>query len=197
MADFAPKGEEVLRTEALEDLGFDTYEGNEEVVDRVVARLTSAEEFKASLHKDKMSNRDKLKETRKLAGLDPETGEKLQTNVVVEPKETGFTAKDVKAIQDLQEEDVDFVLSEAKLRGLSVSETKALPIVKSALKMMAEERKTAEATNTGTQRSRNNFNSDEAILKDFEKGVVSDSQEDIERLVLAQQKARLAAAKLS
>ncbi len=150
-ADFAPKGEETLRTEALEDLGLDAYEGNEEVVDRVVARLKSSEDFKASVHdqkKEHQSKAEKRAELLKKNGFDPETGEKLATNVVVEPKTEGMTAKDVIAIRDLHEADLEFVMAEAKLRSLTLSETKTLPHIQNTLKLMGEERRTAEATVT-------------------------------------------------
>lgn len=191
---FTPKDVETLKTEALEDLGLDAYEGNEDVVDRVVARLKGAEDLKKSLHDDKMSNRDKLKETRKLAGLDPETGEKIQTNVV-EPKNDGLSFKDVIAARDLAEEDVDFVASEAKLRGISFAEAKALPLVKSALRDLAEQRKTAEATNTGKDRNRNIVNTDEAIIKSVEAGKIPDTDEDMAKYVQAKHNAKIAAFK--
>ena len=153
MEEFAPKGEETLRTEALEDLGLDAYEGNEEVVDRVVARLKSSEDFKASVHgqkKEHQTKAEKRAEMLKKNGFDPETGEKLATNVVVEPKTEGMTAKDVIAIRDLHEADLEFVMAEAKLRSLTLSETKTLPHIQNTLKLMGEERRTAEATVTRT-----------------------------------------------
>ena len=74
MIDFAPKGEEVLRAEAVAVLGLDAYEGNEEVVDRIVADNLKREETLASFHEDKTKNMEKLKEARKQLGLDTETG---------------------------------------------------------------------------------------------------------------------------
>ena len=173
---FAPKDVETLKSEALEDLGLSDYEGNEEVVDRVVARLKSAEDLKMSLHSDKTTAREKLKETRKLAGLDPETGEKITTNVVEPTKSEGMTAKDVIAIRDLHEADLEFVMSEAKLRGQTIAEVKANPYIANTLKVMAEERKTAEATSTGTAR-KSNSNSDKAsLLKRADSGKLADEE---------------------
>lgn len=167
MVEFTPKGEETLRTEVLEDLGLTEYEGNEEVVDRVVARRKTDEDFKVSVHSQKKEHQttaEQRAEFLKKAGFDPKTGEKLTTNVVEQSKNEGLTAKDVIAIRDLHEEDLDLVLAEAKLRGLSVAETKNLPFVRSALKDLAETRKTAEATSVVTNR-RSSSKSNEDLTK--------------------------------
>ena len=158
---FQPKTEEAIKLEVLEDLG-EEYEGNEEKIDKVVARRLKDEEFKTSVHKDKMDTREKLKETRKLAGLDPETGEKIESNDSKETKETkpngeSLTAKDAIALRDIHEEDLDYLLGEAKLRGKSISELKKDPYMKIILQTRAEERKTAEATATvPTHKSKSN-----------------------------------------
>lgn len=180
-ADFAPKGEEVLQAEVLEDLGLEAYEGNEEIVDRVVARRKKDEDFKASLHEDKTKAREKLKEARKLAGLDPETGEKLQTNVV-EPKSAssvGLTPKDVIAIRDLHEADLEFLMEEAKLRNQSIAEVKANPYIQNTLRVMAEERKSAQVTQVKPTGRNNSKSHDEKILEDFANGIVPENPEDL------------------
>lgn len=165
---FTPKDVETLKTEALEDLGLEAYEGNEEVVDRVVNRLKAAEDLKKSLHDDKMSNREKLKEARKLAGLDPETGEKLQKVVETEVK-TELSKKDqileARALNSLHEDDIDEVVAIAEAKKVSLSEAVKSPYVKAFLKTREEERKTAEATSVGTTKKQSSKADGEALVK--------------------------------
>ncbi len=187
---FTPKDVETLKTEALEDLGLDAYEGNEDVVDRVVARLKSAEDLKKSLHDDKMSNRDKLKETRKLAGLDPETGEKLSTNVVdtQAKEEKDLSGDDLYALMDakVQKADLPLVKTTAKALGLSIAESLNHTVTKTLLKNAEEERRSAEVTNTGLNRKVNAQNSEKAILQRIEKGELSENEmQDAAKLVIA------------
>lgn len=68
------------------------------------------------------------------------------------PKNESLTATDVVALRDVHEEDVGYLLGEAKLRNKSISELKADPYIKIILQTKAEERKTAAAINTGSSR---------------------------------------------
>lgn len=123
-ADFAPKGVDIIKSEVLEDLN-EQYEGNEVKVDKIVARRLKDEEFKASLHDDKMKARTKLKEARVLAGLDPETGEKLPTNVggQVDPKVSQPATADVegaarKVAMEIERDKLLASISEDKRDGV-------------------------------------------------------------------------------
>lgn len=187
---FTPKDVETLKTEALEDLGLDAYEGNEDVVDRVVARLKSAEDLKKSLHDDKMSNREKLKETRKLAGLDPETGEKLTTNVVENQakEEKDLSGDDLYALMDakVQKADLPLVKTTAKALGLSIAEALNHPVAKTLLRNAEEERRSAEVANTGLNRKVSTKNSEQEMLRKIEKGELSENEmQDAAKLVIA------------
>lgn len=193
MGEFQPKGAEVLQQEILAELNV-SYEGNEEMIDKMVARELKGEEFKASVHEQKKEHQarsQKREELLKNLGVNPETGEKLQTNVVDPKKADGLTAKDVVALRDVHEEDVDYLLEEAKLRGKSVSELKADPYMKIILKTKAEERKTAEATQTKqTGRTSTNKNNVEKIMENFEQGIVPDDPEEFAKAQHAYQKAQ-------
>lgn len=181
---FAPKDVETLKTEVLEDLGLSDYEGNEEVVDRVVARRQKDEDLKVSLHTDKTNAREKLKEARKLAGLDPETGEKLQTNVVEPVKETSkneekdLSGDDLFALVEakVQKVDLPIVKSTAKALGLSISEALNHTVLKTILKNTEEERRTAAAINTGNNRKTNVKTSEDALLKRVDTGDLADEE---------------------
>lgn len=181
---------ETLKTEALEDLGLDAYEGNEDVVDRVVARLKSAEDLKKSLHDDKMSNRDKLKETRKLAGLDPETGEKLSASVAdtQAKEEKDLSGDDLYALMDakVQKVDLPLVKTTAKALGLSITDALSHQVTKTLLKNAEEERRSAEVANTGPNRKISTQNSEKALHQKIEKGELSDGEmQEAAKLVIA------------
>lgn len=172
--EFAPKDAETLKSEVLEDLGVE-YEGNEEQVDKVIARRLKDEEFKASIHKDKMDTREKLKETRKLAGLDPETGEKIVSKETEKPKggdttpKNELSLKDIRALQDVHDDDVDQVTDYAKFKSISVAEAKKDPVIQSFLKTKTEERKIAEATNVaGAKKGVSSKNPSELAQKFYE-----------------------------
>src|SRR4030065_153066 len=77
---FKPKSAETLKTEITNELGID-YEENQEMIDKLVNRGLKDEEFKASLHAEKVKHL-KTKEFYKTnfikAGFDPKTGKKIK-----------------------------------------------------------------------------------------------------------------------
>lgn len=110
-------------------------------------------------------------------------------------KKQGFDLKDIRALQDVPDEDVDDVTEYAKFKGISIAEAKKSPVVQTLLKTRAEERATAQAANTGVMRKGATKVSHETILNDFNNGVVSEKDEDVQKLVEAQLAARRARAK--
>jgi len=200
--EFAPKDAETIQAEVLEDLGLDELEGNEEQVEKVVARRLKDEEFKASLHSDKnkhLEGKKGLEEKMRKAGLDPETGEKLQTKVVETetetPKKEEYTLKDIRALNDVHDDDVEEITNYAKFKGISISEAKASKTMQTLLKTNAEERATAEATSTSPTKRSTKRDSDETLIRNFNEGKVSDKDEDIIALVEAEDRAKRAIAK--
>lgn len=107
----------------------------------------------------------------------------------------GLSVKDLVALRDIHEEDLDYLLDEAKLRKKSVSELKKDPYVKIILKTRQEERATAAVANTGTSRRGVQRDSDDEILNNFYKGKVSENPDDIQRLVEAELNQKRKAAK--
>ena len=201
-AEFAPKTEETLKNEIIEELGIE-YEGNEETVDKLVARGLKDEEFKASLHADKkkhLESKEAYKQRMLKAGLDPETGEKLRSNDAGTEDKTSkndaLPLKDIRALQDVPDEDVEDVMEWAKFKGISISEAKNTPHIKTLLKERAEERASAQVANTNTPKRNLRTNTDEQILNDFASGKIPESDEDMRKLVeaqLAQKRAHLKA----
>lgn len=182
---FAPKDAETLKTEITEEMGIE-YEGNEELVDKLVARELKDEEFKASLHSEKNKHKDEkdaYKQKMLKAGLDPETGEKLPSKDAGTEKETpkniGLSAKDAVALRDVHEEDVEFLITEASLREKSISEMKKDPYMQIILKTRAEERKSAEISSTAPTKRGNSKISSDALIKRAESGDETMSTEEI------------------
>jgi hypothetical protein len=165
---FAPKDAETLKTEILTNLGID-YEGNEEHVDKMVARELESEEFKASLHGQKekhLKDKEALKKRLMDAGLDPETGEKLGTiNSGEQTPKDDLSFKDIRALADVHDEDVEDVLEFAKFKGISVAEAKTHSVVKTLLQTKAEERATALAANTASNKRGSSVDSEDVLLR--------------------------------
>lgn len=160
---FAPKDAETLKTEIISDMGIE-YEGNEDMVDKIVARELKDEEFKASLHADKnkhLESKKTYEERMRKAGIDPETGEKIDSKESA--KSPNMDLKDIRALQDVHDDDIEEVIEFSKYKKISVAEAKRHPAVQSLLKTRVEERASALAASTQVSR-RNNANSSKAIL---------------------------------
>ena len=182
---FAPKDEETLKGEICAELGIE-YEGNENIVDVIVARELKSEEFKASLHSEKNKHKDEkeaLKQKFEKAGLDPETGEKLPPKGAgtgnETPKNIGLTAQDAVALRDVHEDDVEYLIGEANLRGKTISEIKKDPYMQIILKTRAEERKSADVTSVNPTSPRSVKNSSEVLLKRVEAGDENMTKEEM------------------
>ena len=160
---FAPKDAETLKTEIISDMGIE-YEGNEDMVDKLVARELKDEEFKASLHADKnkhLESKKAYEERMRKAGIDPETGEKIDSKEST--KSPSMDIKDIRALQDVHDDDIEEVVEFSKFKKISIADAKRNPAIQSLLKTRAEERASALAASTQVSR-RNNANSSGAIL---------------------------------
>lgn len=117
---------------------------------------------------------------------------KLKSEKETPKNEDGYSFKDQKALLSVDEEDIERVEKFCKSEGLTPSEALKNEDLQAILESRAEKRKTAEASNTGGSRRSSNKMSDEKLIENFEKGIVSDKQENIDRLVkarMAQKKA--------
>ncbi len=167
--EFAPKGEEQIKTEILEETGMD-YEDNKEAVDKMVAREVEGERVKKSFHDDKVKHKgskDKAHKAMEEAGFDPETGKKKVEKKEEEPKGDNLDILDIRALNDVHDDDIEEVRKQAKIKGVSIVEIKKDPYMQSYLDTKAEERATAEAANTGGDgnRGKDELSGDEAIDK--------------------------------
>ena len=191
---FAPKSADELKTEILTETGI-VYEGNEAIVDKLVEKGLKDEKFKENLHSQKKGLQEKEAariERMKAAGIDPETGEKLgATNV---PKSPEMSWKDIKSLQDVDDADAEELMDFAKYKNISIAEAKKHPAMVSLIKTRVEERKSADVANTTKNSTRKNGG--DTILEDFNKGKVSEADDDVNALVEAQIAQRKARAKI-
>lgn len=161
---FAPKDAETLKSEIISVMGIE-YEGNEDMVDRLVARELKDEEFKASVHADKnkhLESKKAYEERMRKAGIDPETGEKIDSKEST--KSPSMDLKDIRALQDVHDDDIEEVIEFSKYKKISVAEAKRHPAVQSLLKVRSEERASALAASTVTSKRGSKANSSENIL---------------------------------
>src|SRR3990167_6565943 len=90
--------------------------------------------------------------------------------------------KDIRALQDVHDDDVDEVVEYAKFKGVSIAEAKKSPVIQAHLRTKEEERATAQATNTGGGKRTTSKNTPEAILERAESGQLPEDDEGIKAL---------------
>lgn len=86
--------------------------------------------------------------------------------------------------QGVEEEDVSDVVKYAKLEGITVAEALKTNVVKAILDTKKEQRKVAQATNTGSAKRSSTQISDDELLANAKKGIMPESDADFSRLAL-------------
>jgi len=112
-----------------------------------------------------------------------------------DPAHDGLSLKDIRALQDIHDDDVEEVIEYAKFKGISIAEAKKNPVIQNTLKTRSEERASAQASNTAKDKRSIKTASDEDLLNDFASGKAPETEEGIERLVQAQLAKKRAIAK--
>jgi hypothetical protein len=87
---------------------------------------------------------------------------------------------------NVPEEDVSEVVDYAKLKGITIAQALKTPVIKTILSEKAEERTTADATHVAGSARGSAKVSTEKLLADAKKGIMPDSDADMQRLVEAQ-----------
>lgn len=82
------------------------------------------------------------------------------------PKNEGLSLKDIRALQDVHDDDVDDLTDYAKYKKITIAEAKKTAAMIALLKAKEEERKTAQAANTGGGRRGTSQPSDEQVLSE-------------------------------
>jgi len=99
-----------------------------------------------------------------------------------------YSLQDIRALNDVHDEDVERVEKFAKMEDISISEAKQNADLKAILKNRAEERKTAAAANTGSSKRGESKVSSSKLLEKFDKGEYPESDADIGKLAEARLK---------
>lgn len=155
---------------------------NTEEVEEVVADTTDEDE--APDDSELVEKNRKLFERAKKAEAEARAlREKIQAKVpaVAPPeKQDGLSSMDTIALIDAKvtnKDDIETVQEYARLKGLSISDALATPLVKTILKDNAEQRQTAEASNTAPARRGSIKLTDEQILSNAAQGKFTDDPE--------------------
>jgi len=103
---------------------------------------------------------------------------------VASPTQTGLDTDDIYALMEkkVPKEDIPEIRKYAKMEGISVTEALDSTIVKAILADKAEKRTTAEASNTGGSKRSSGKVTDESLLSNANKGILPESEKDMNRL---------------
>ena len=150
----------------------ETEEEQEETVEEIKEKLAKAEEL-AKNQKIRAEKAEKLAKKAKPAE---------QTKEI--KKESTLSVKDSARLQqaDIPVDDWDEVISYAEFKGIEISEALKSSVVKATLGERAEERKTANATNTGKGKRGAEKISGEKLLEQAQQGKAPESDAEIAAL---------------
>jgi hypothetical protein len=104
-----------------------------------------------------------------------------------------YSLQDIRALNDVHDDDVDTVTDWAKFKNISVAEAKKSSEMQTILRERKEERETAGAANTGGGKKRGTSKtSGKSLLKEFEKtGEVPESDTELRELAEADMEAKV------
>ena len=158
----------------------------EEVVD------TSTEESVADTESEGAESEYTEREKRLFARAKKaeEQVKKLKTSIPQKPDATPSAngmppVKDIIALSKVDPEDIDDVVEFARFKKIPIVQALKTNIIKTLLAEKAEERKTAQATSTGSQKRSNTKISDDSLLDRASSGDIPETDADIQRLVNA------------
>lgn len=143
---------------------------NSEDLEELKARLAKAEEL-ANNYKIRAEKAEKKGDEPKISKVAPKKSSELSTLDIIAISKA-----------NIETDDVEEVVEYAKFKGISVAEALKSNVIQTTLAQKEEMRKTAQATSTGQTRRGSSQISDEKLLADAKKGILPDSDSDIERL---------------
>jgi hypothetical protein len=155
-------------TETVDQEDESTEEDKPEYTEREKQLYARAKKAEAALKENKPAEKKKEAQTGNLSTLD----------IIALSK------------ADIADEDIDEVLEYAKYKGISVKEALGASILKATLSEKNEERKSAQAVNTGATRRGSSQVSDDRLMADARKGVMPEKEEDMARLAILRIKNR-------
>lgn len=111
-----------------------------------------------------------------------------ETNKVAPSKSPDLSTADIIALTkaNIDPEDVEDVLEYSRFKNIPVSEALKSSVVKATLSEKNELRQSAQATSVGTSRRAASRVSDEQLLENARKGILPESDADLDRLTSLQ-----------
>lgn len=139
--------------------------------------------------KEKLLKAEELAKNQKIRAEKAEAEAKKLKVVQPTEKETPkneLSLKDIRALQDVHDEDVDEVVEFAKFKGISIAEAKKHPAVQSLLRTKEEERKSADAANTGGgRRATSKTTGADLHERAMTKNDIPENEEDMKKMIEA------------
>jgi len=164
-------------------------EGAQDTNPEVEVESTETTEETLEEVKERLAKAEELAKNYKVRAEKAEKGNKVVATATPAPVQSGkdLSQSDLLAIlrNNVNEDDVDEVKDYAKLKNVSVAEALKSNFVKSFLKEKEENRRVANASNTGAVRRSTAKVADETLVSKALKGEMPESDEDIDRLVSA------------
>ena len=100
------------------------------------------------------------------------------------PKKSDLSQEDLLSLVEVHKDDRSEVMDYAKFKNISVEEALKSDVIKTTLREKAEERKTADATNTGKSTRGSSKVSGESLLKKAEEtGEMPESDADLDKML--------------
>ena len=160
--------EDEVRSQVISDYGFDeTVDG--ERIDKLVAKEVESRKKLSQAIGQKRKYRE---EAEKLKTTTPPKESKKEEKEDGGPK---LSIKDMHALKDVHEDDIDDVIEYANFKKIPISEAKKSGAVQAILANKAETRKTAAATNTGGGKPPIKKLTDDALIGEVEKGNIPEA----------------------
>lgn len=109
--------------------------------------------------------------------------EEMQTK---ETNSGDLSQKDLIALMksNINEDDIEEVVEYSKLKGISVTDALKSNLIKNLINEKEEQRRVANATNTGGSKKKQLEKDVNDLVSDSKKGILPDREEDLERLIL-------------
>src|SRR3990167_2624887 len=151
---------------------------SQETTEETVEKTESAEEESEYRGKLNATNRFLEKEGytfKEGKWVKPASKEVKPTSDTSTSEEPRLSIKDMHALKDVHEDDIDDVIEYANFKKIPISEAKKSGAVQAILANKAETRKTAAATNTGGGKPPIKKLTDDALIGEVEKGNIPEA----------------------
>lgn len=153
-------------------------------------KLLDTLQYNDNMRKRAEKAESSLKESKSAGEKTPikQTGEKtpIKSSGEGTPTTPQYSLQDIRALNDVHDDDIEVIQDWAKFKGISVAEAKKESHIQNLLRTREEERKTAKASNTGKGRGGTSKVSGKSLHSKFmEKGEIPEDDEEMKKLAEA------------